>query len=216
MEGLSGTLDDPLLEVININTREVVAEVDDWQDDPAMAQRLIDMELQPKYVAEAAAIVSLPAGPYTVRVVGIDDSTGIAQVVLRELDPSADANAINLSARAKVGLGSESLNTGVVVVGVGLGEILVQGLGPSMEGLSGTLDDPVLEVININTKEVVAEVDDWQEDSAMAQRLISMGYQPKYGTEAAAIISLPAGAYTVRVVGYDNSTGIAQVVLREL
>jgi len=128
------------------------------------------------------------------------------------------ADAINLSSRANVGLEQEKLNTSVVVVGSGSTEFLAKAVGPSMaaSGVQGTLQDPMLKVVDLQSMTVIAEVDDWQDDSDMADRLTSLGLAPKDPKEAATIVSLSAGSYSVQVTGSGNTTGIGQASIREL
>jgi len=116
------------------------------------------------------------------------------------------ADAINMSARANVGTGANKLNTSVVVTGTGTTEFLAKALGPSMN-VAARLMDPVLRVVNVNTAQVIAEVDDWGDDTAMANELIN---------EAAVIVDLPAGAYTVQVTGFGGTTGVGQASLKRL
>ena len=213
-----GTLDDPILRVVDISTMTVVVEVDDWQDDPVMAEELTSRGLAPTHSNEAAAIVELSAGSYTVQVLGVNGTTGIGQASLRELDSgSASAEAINLSARAKVGVEREVLNTSAVVVGSGTREFLAMARGPSMaDSVPGTLADPILRVVDVATMTVIAEVDDWQDDPVMAEALTSRGLAPTHPKEAATIVELSAGSYTVQVLGVNGTTGIGQASIREL
>lgn len=127
------------------------------------------------------------------------------------------SDAINMSARARVGVEREVLNTSVVVVGAGTREFLAMARGPSMAGsVPGTLDDPILRVVDVATQTVIVEVDDWQDDPAMADRLTDLGLAPTHPNEAATIVSLPAGSYTVQVLGVGGTTGIGQASIREL
>ena len=127
------------------------------------------------------------------------------------------ADAINLSSRAFVGTGQQKLNTSVVVTGTGRKDFLFRAKGPSMadQGISGTLQDPYLKVVDLGSMEVIAEVDDWQ-DSPYADRLVAEGLAPSHSKEAAAILSLTAGAYSMQVTGVGDGTGIGQASIKEL
>jgi len=147
----------------------------------------------------------------------LDDSNNMLPPCDLSCAPINNADAINLSARAKVGVSREVLNVSVVIVGSGTREFLVTAKGPSMAAtVPGTLDDPVLRVVNIDTREIIAEVNDWQDDPAMATRLIDLGFAPTDPREAAAIVELSAGSYTLQVLGFNGTTGIGQARIREL
>src|SRR3989440_6459097 len=61
----------------------------------------------------------------------------------------------------------------------------------------------------------IATNDDWQTGS-QASQISSSGYAPSNSNEPALIATLPAGAYTAIVRGYNNSTGVALVEVYEL
>lgn len=84
-DSVPGTLADPILRVVDVATMTVIAEVDDWQDDPVMAEALTSRGLAPTHPKEAATIVELSAGSYTVQVLGVNGTTGIGQASIREL-----------------------------------------------------------------------------------------------------------------------------------
>jgi len=124
------------------------------------------------------------------------------------------ADAINISSRAYVETGKQVLNSGIVVVGPGNKDFLFKALGPSMadKGVKDTLPDPHLRVVNVSSGEIIADVEDW-EDGPSGERLIEESLQPKDPKEAAVILNLSAGAYSMQVTG---GTGNAQAVVREL
>jgi len=125
------------------------------------------------------------------------------------------ADAANMSSRANVGTGPDKLNASVVVTGPGRTEFLARALGPSMN-VAGKLMDPVLTVVDVNTQTVIIEVDDWGDDAGIANALISRGLDPSDPREAAVILDMPAGAYTVQVTGYGGTTGVGQASIKRV
>jgi hypothetical protein len=88
--------------------------------------------------------------------------------------------------------------------------VVVRGIGPSLTnfGLSGALDDPVLEVHDRNGT-LLAQDDNWR--TSQEQTLIQTGLAPADDREAALILSLQPGAYTAIVRGKNDSVGVGLV-----
>ena len=78
-DGVSNPLPDPTLRFVTGNGT-VVAENDDWQDDPAQAEQIAATGVPPEHPAESALIATIPPGDYTATVAGKDGATGVALV----------------------------------------------------------------------------------------------------------------------------------------
>jgi hypothetical protein len=76
---VSGALADPTLELRDGNGALLMFN-NDWQDDPAQAAELIAAGLAPTNNLEAALAATLPPGPYTAVLAGLNNGTGVGLV----------------------------------------------------------------------------------------------------------------------------------------
>ena len=77
--GVPNALANPTLELRDNNGALVVAN-NDWQDDPAQAAELTAAGLAPTNNLESAIAATLPPGPYTALLVGLNTGTGVGLV----------------------------------------------------------------------------------------------------------------------------------------
>ena len=82
--GVSNALADPKLELRDANGA-LLASNNDWQDNAAQAVELVAMGLAPTMQRESAMIVSLPQGPYTALLSGLNNGTGVGIVEVYNL-----------------------------------------------------------------------------------------------------------------------------------
>src|SRR6266700_1308839 len=87
--------------------------------------------LAPPNYLDAAILITLSPGAYTVFLQGKAMATGIGLAQVYDVDPSANAQPTNLSARAFVGTGSDVLIGGTIIGGnaISLSCVLVSALG---------------------------------------------------------------------------------------
>src|ERR1039457_1438591 len=184
--------------------------------------------------ADAAAVVSLSPGPYTLQVF---DGSGAGGVVLTEVYDASDSpltdplRLVNISARGSVSPGAGALIGGFVVSGNSTKSVLIRGVGPGLSGygVTGWLADPVLSVFdasgnlvaqnlkwgsqavagpyqaNVNAAGIVAM------DSSVGAFALASG-----SADTALIANLPPGAYTFEVTSASSSTGQALGEVYEL
>ncbi len=81
---MSGALADPTLELHN-QDGSLIAENDNWQDDPIQAASIEAAGLAPLHPDESAIQATVPPGAYTAIVQGINGSTGVALVEVYNL-----------------------------------------------------------------------------------------------------------------------------------
>lgn len=169
---------------------------------------------------DSALVGELGAGAYTVQVTTTATQPGVGLAELYELD--ALGRSINLSTRARVAAGSGALFGGFVVQGAAAKRVLVRAAGPALAafGISGFLRDPILTVYN--SKQVaVATNEGW--DAAGGGPVITaagglVGAFPLAvgSRDAALLLSVPPGAYTVEIKGKDASEGVALLEIYEV
>ena len=135
---------------------------------------------------------------------------------------------VNFSARALSGPDAQTLIMGFVVSGNNK-NLLVRGIGPSLtpHGVVNVLVDPMLTLFS--TTGAIAINDDWpttavgQMDGAgTAAELTSAAAQAGAfalvpgSQDAALLVTLPPGGYTVQVTGVNSTTGVALLEIYDM
>jgi hypothetical protein len=212
--GLSGPVEDPVLTLYD-GSGAVIATNDDWQDDPS-AGEISAAGLAPQDPGEPATIQTLEPGAYTFVVTGKNGNSGIGLVEAYDLSPSLDSRLANLSTRGFVGTGDDVLIGGFILGEVEKNTVVIRALGPSLTsaGLAEPLADPTLAVYNKDGV-AIANNDNWMDGPHSAQ-LKQNKLQPSDSAEAAAVLTLAAGAYTTVVTGAGDSTGIGLLEVYDL
>jgi len=148
-----------------------------------------------------------------------NDASGQDVVVLDDfmftepLPFESQSRLVNISTRGYVGTGDAIMVGGFVVEGVEAKTILVRGVGPGIAAfVSGALVDPTLDIVD-SAGNVIALNDSWGNSLLVEHVSIAVGAFPfsPGSSDAATVVVLNAGAYTVRVSGVGGSTGIALV-----
>ena len=224
---VGGTLANPIVSVFT-GAGEKILVNDNWGDVPDVAALKSVTAAQgafalPAGSRDAAMLVTLPPGGYTVQVEGGGTGAaaqGVAIVEVYEADASP-SSLVNLSCRARVGTGGDILIAGFTISGTESKRILIRGVGPTLAtlGVPGTLADPKLELIRQGAPAataVVASNDNW--DASLASTFPSIGaFALTPGSrDAALVVTLPPGSYTAQVSGVGNTTGVAIVEVYEL
>lgn len=122
----------------------------------------------------------------------------------------------NLSTRARVENGDKVMIAGFIIGGSANGgpiDVVMRGLGPSINGVKSTLGNPVIELHYPDNH--VETNDDWESD-IRHNDLAAAGLAPSNSSEAAMIRRLAPGAYTVIVRDAGTAYGIGLVELYAL
>lgn len=126
------------------------------------------------------------------------------------------ARLVNLSARYHVGVGDDVLIAGFVIEGAGPKALLIRGVGPGLEGLvDGHLLDSRIAVYDANGA-VIAENDDWAANLASVFDAAHAFALPAGSKDAALVVSLEPGAYTVHLSGGPADTGEGLIEVYDL
>ena len=168
------------------------------------------------------------AGSYSVAVRNAQGGTTMTAAAALAVSAQAYvppvSTLINLSARAQVGTGANTMIAGFVVGGSGAKTLLIRAVGPALTGFDpvglGTgvvLADPMLELTKSDGT-VLLTSDDWGGDPAIAAAAAKAGAfaLPAGSKDAAMIATLPAGAYTALITGKNGATGVALVEIYDL
>ena len=171
--------------------------------------------------ADTALLVSLPPGAYTAPVTTLDNPSGIALVEAYEVDAAEPGRLRNLSTRARVGSGQQVAIPGLVITGANTRTLLIRAIGPGLAafGVSGTLAKPSLVLVQGQTP--VAANTGWEtstDPTALATAATRAGaFALKPGqSDAALLVTLPAGSYTVQVAGSDGGAGVVLIEIYDL
>jgi len=216
---------------------EELFENDDWgEGDVDAINTISDQVGAPRFQGgskDSAFTTALPPGPYTIISADQEEPGNVALVEVFDSftgDPiDAEARLVNISTRGFVGTGSSIVIGGFVVTGKIHATLLIRGVGPLLttdmfnpEG-NTTLRDAALldpELVLFRTipgqgSEQVAANDDWGDDNPdlIAQVSDQVG-APQFedgSKDAALLVDLDPGIYTVFLRGVDSATGVALV-----
>ena len=100
-------------------------------------------------------------------------------------------------------------------IATGTTQILTRAIGPSLTdaGLTEVLADPTLEVFDTNGASLLGN-DNWKD--TQQSEIEATAIPPPNDLEAAAILTLDAGAYTIIVRGANETGGIGLVEVYKL
>ena len=233
---VAGALNNPVLEVYNSAGVPILTN-DNWGNQSTNAAasatqvtaiqqattRVGTFALAPNS-QDAVVFATLPAGNYTVQ--GYGANPGASGVVLIEVYDATVAattatspRASNVATRGEVGTGVNVLIAGFVINGTASRRMLLRGVGPTLTrfglGQNAVLADPQLTLKNA-AGVTLRTNDDWStggDAAIIAAASVSGGaFALANGSkDAAMIIMLPPGAYTVQLSGVGNTTGIGIV-----
>ncbi|MFZ1220556.1 MAG: hypothetical protein WAO00_14780 [Chthoniobacterales bacterium] len=121
---------------------------------------------------------------------------------------------LNISTRLRVQTGDAVLISGFIITGSEPKQVLVRGIGPSLEsaGVTGALQNPTLTLFQGDTQ--LQANDDWFE--TQGDQIRATGLQPVFATESAILRTLAPGSYTAIVRGKSDTTGVGVVEVYDL
>ena len=230
--GVSGTLADPQLtlkryDAASASYIDVVAN-DNWSAVAANASVIsatsssVGAFALVNGSADAALVVDLPAGQYSAFAGGANNTTGVALVELYDVTGGTDTRLANIATRGFVGTGGDVLISGFVVSSEGSKTLLIRAVGPTLAGfgVSGALADPTLTVFGraagATADSALLSNNDWGANAGAAHTAAVAAQVGAFALangskDAAVVVTLPPGAYTVQASGAGNTTGTALV-----
>jgi pimeloyl-ACP methyl ester carboxylesterase len=207
-------LANPMLEFRD-STGALIDSNDNWVDSPNK-QAIIDSGVSPTNDLEAAIVATLPANgsSYTAILRGVNDGIGIGVVEAYDLDQTVDSKLANISTRGFVDIGDNVMIGGTIITGSTPATVLFRAIGPSLTSVPNALQDPTLELHDIQGN-VIAFNDNWV-DSPDAAAISATTIPPSDNRESAILANLPPGQYTAIVRGSGDTTGVAVVEAYQL
>jgi len=170
---------------------------------------------------DAAVQTSLTAQAYTVRVSPTEPgASGVTLAEIYDADAATTpAHLVNLSTLGFVGAGDDVLTAGFVIAGEAPKRLLIRAVGPGLApfGVSNLLLDPQLSLVPLGGLPLAAN-DDWPNLVSVQAAFTAAGAfaLPSGSKDAALVITLEPGGYTVVVSGVGGTTGNALVEIYDL
>jgi len=147
---------------------------------------------------------------YTISAGSTSQNAGTLVLALTSAPPFA-GSVLNLSTRMDVGTGNNVLIEGFILSG-GPKKLVIRGIAPSLAQfhVANPLSDPILELHN-QAGALIAQNNDWQDDTAQAGAIQGTGLAPKDPRESALLVTLDPGNYTAVLAGVNNTAGVGLV-----
>ena len=130
--------------------------------------------------------------------------------VLREVDPSKKDAMANVSNRGLAGAGEKRLITGFIITGGEPRNVVLRALGPSLSaaGVHQVAGNPRLELYSPSGIRIASNAD-WKSDHRANQLIGSYpSLAPANDKEAAMLLTLLPGAYTLQGINEDGIEGV--------
>lgn len=203
-------LADPTLELKQATNSATLDFNDDWWRDHPAGSIVAQLGKAPGSPLEAAIYRCLAPGAYTAYLRGYPDTDlGIGIVEVIDADEET-AYLLNISTRARVIKGARRAVAGFVISGDQPRQVLIRGRGPTVNVNRPLLTDPALDLREPDNPTPLATNDDWGEAPNVAE-IIATGRAPVNDQEAAILITLQPGNYTVTLESANDEPGIGIV-----
>jgi len=217
--GVSSPLSDPRMDLIPAGGTTPLLSNDDWGTNtnlPALSAAMpFPLVAGSK---DAAALITLSTATnsgYTVRIVPSGTATaGIAMAEVYDLDATtAPVQLFSLSTLGYTGPGENVLTPGFFITGNGPKQLLIRAVGPTLGvapyNVPGVLADPQFRVVPLGTDLTVASNDNWGGTPELQAAFVQTNdfALPAGSKDAAAIVRLPPGGYTIQASGVGGTTG---------
>ncbi len=219
--GVSTPLADPTV-TITSSTGAIITSNNDWANSAGIAPLSAQVGAFPLTPGSRDAAVQLSVAPGTYSaLVGGATTAGTALIEIYDAETTAGtARITNISTRGQVGAG-EPMIAGLVITGDSRKRLLIRAVGPTLAafGVTGALADPRIDVYSGTN--VVATNNDWTEVAGLAQVNATTPLAGAFALnansrDAALVVQLAPGSYTVQVAGVGNSSGTALVEIYDV
>ena len=146
--------------------------------------------------------------------------TGIGLIELYDSGSDTDSSKLSaLSVRGQVGTGAHVLIVGFIISGSAAKQVIIRGVGPNLAAseVIGYMNDPQLTVFDGSGAQIGSN-DDWGGGSTLANAFTTVGLasMPAASKDAAMLVTLAPGVYTVQLSGVNSTTGVGLIELYEV
>jgi hypothetical protein len=212
--GVSEFMADPRLSVVSGGV--TIAGNEDWAAADLAAMAAVGAFPLRAGSRDAALVMRLPPGGYSVPISGPAGASGIAMMEVYDAGAAKTGGIVNASALGYVGAGESVLITGFVVGGTGNLRVLIRAIGPGLvpHGVENPLADPTLTIVRDGV--ALATNDNWSLASnapEVAAAAAGAGAFALAGgsRDAALLVTLAPGLYSAVTSGVGGATGTALV-----
>ena len=213
--GLPHAVSDPMVSLFDSGGQPILAN-DDWMSGPR-AIHLTEASLTPASPKEAALLVTLSPGTYSVLCESNGAEEGMTGVEVREVGGSPGVGLNVLRANGSVSP-QNPLVQGITVEGPNPRKLMIRAKGESSlghQGVTSALKDPVLSASAYDpasgSYSLIAENGDW-ESGHRASEVAQTGFAPSTGsTDAVLLLDLVPGSYLFEA-NDQNGSGNGLVV----
>jgi hypothetical protein len=220
--GVASVLANPRFDLIPAGEVRPLLANDDWTAaanssaiaDTTAAVGGFALEANSKDAAALATLNTSQNSSYTVRITsGNADESGIVLAEVYDVNPlSDDGQLAAVSTLAFTGSGDRALVAGFTIEGEAPKTLLLRAIGPSLEtfGVTGAIANPQISLVASKLNRVVARNDNaWSGDAALNEAFARTGAFPlaRNSRDAALLVTLPPGAYTVQVKDAADAEG---------
>jgi hypothetical protein len=222
--GVANPLPDPNLTLSAQQSSVTLASNDSWSASPQLSTDFQSVGAFPLPLgsADAASEILLSPGGYTTRITA--DAPGVQGIALAEVydadAASVRSRLINLSTLGYTGTGENALVAGFSILGTAPKKLLIRAVGPGLAqfGVNGWLSNPQFVLYPFGNTTPIASNDDWSGSADLSAAFKAAGAFPLTpgSADAALVVSLPPGTYTVVISGVSDATGYALVELYDL
>jgi len=226
--GVNGSLADPTMDVVPLGASTPLVANDNWGGGAALQtafNRVGAFAFATLASADASVETLLPstgASGYTVRITSkTPAAAGVALAEVYDEDGLASpVRLVNVSTSGFVGSGEQALVPGFVVGGTAPKQLLIRAVGPGLSqfGVSGVLSDPQISLVPLGKDFPIAANNNWGGSAALQTAFTQAAAfnLAASSLDAAVLVRLPPGGYTVIVSGVGGTTGTALVEIYDL
>ncbi len=220
--GVGGTLADPKLELYAGSTK--TGENDNWGGSAQLTAALAAVgafAYTSPTSKDAATTASITSRDNSVVVSAADKGAGlvIAEIydaTVTSTFTTTTPRLVNVSVRKELGTG---LTVGFVLGGAKTTKVLIRAVGPTLGvfGVPGVVADPQLALFNGQSVKI-GENNDWGGTAELTAAFNAVGAFGLGATskDAAVLVTLQPGSYSVQVSGVANTSGVALVEVYEV
>ncbi len=217
--GVGSPLSDPRMDLIVAGGTTPLLSNDDWGTNTNLGALRAAMPFPlvegSKDAAALATLSTTTSSGYTVRIVPSGTATtGIALAEVYDLDATTvPVQFFSLSTLGFTGTGENVLTPGFIITGDGPKQLLIRAVGPTLGAapynVPGVLADPQFRVVPLGKDLTVASNDNWGGSAALQAAFTQTNdfALPPASRDAAAIVRLPPGGYTIQASGVGGTTG---------